>query len=207
MFTGIIEAVGSIVAIEAGTLDRRLQIATGTLDLSEITLGDSVSVNGACLTIVGFADKGFWVDVSRETLRCTTLGDLIPGAALNLERALTLASRLGGHLVSGHVDGVGILVNRVPEGQSIRYTLEAPDHLVKYISQKGAICIDGVSLTVNAVRGAEFEVQLIPHTLQKTIAANYRPGTHVNIEVDLIARYIHRLLETSNIVQAPAVIP
>jgi riboflavin synthase len=194
MFTGIIEAVGSIVTIEAGTLDRRLQIATGTLDLSEITLGDSVSVNGACLTIVGFADKGFWVDVSRETLRCTTLGDLMPGAALNLERALTLASRLGGHLVSGHVDGVGTLVNRAPEGQSIHYTLEAPENLAKYISQKGAICIDGVSLTVNAVRGAEFEVQLIPHTLQKTIAANYRPGTHVNLEVDLIARYLERLL-------------
>jgi riboflavin synthase len=194
MFTGIIEAVGSIVAIEAGTLDTRLQIGAGTLDLSEITLGDSVSVNGACLTIVGFADKGFCVDISRETLRCTTLGNLMPGAALNLERALTLASHLGGHLVSGHVDGVGILVNRVPEGQSIRYTLEAPENLAKYISQKGAICIDGVSLTVNAVRGAEFEVQLIPHTLQKTIAANYRPGTHVNIEVDLIARYLERLL-------------
>ena len=132
--------------------------------------------------------------VSRETLRCTTLGDLIPGAALNLERALTLASRLGGHLVSGHVDGVGTLVNRAPEGQSIRYTLEAPENLAKYISQKGAICIDGVSLTVNAVRGAEFEVQLIPHTLQKTIAANYQPGIHVNIEVDLIARYLERLL-------------
>lgn len=207
MFTGIIEAVGSIVAIEAGTLDTRLQIGAGTLDLSALKIGESLSINGVCLTIVGFADKGFCVDVSRETLRCTTLGDLIPGAALNLERALTLASRLGGHLVSGHVDGVGTVVNRVPEGQSIRYTLGALDHLAKYISQKGAICIDGVSLTVNAVRGAEFEVQLIPHTLQKTIAASYRPGTHVNIEVDLIARYIHRLLETSNRVQAPTVIP
>jgi riboflavin synthase len=207
MFTGIIEAVGSIVAIKAGTLDTRLQIGAGTLDLSALKIGESLSINGVCLTIVGFADKGFCVDVSRETLRCTTLGDLIPGAALNLERALTLASRLGGHLVSGHVDGVGTLVNRAPEGQSIRYTLEAPDHLAKYISQKGAICIDGVSLTVNAVRGAEFEVQFIPHTLQKTIAASYRPGTHVNIEVDLIARYIHRLLETSNRVQAPTVIP
>ncbi|HEX2245105.1 MAG TPA: riboflavin synthase [Gammaproteobacteria bacterium] len=207
MFTGIIEAVGSIVAIEAGTLDTRLQIGAGTLYLSALKIGESLSINGVCLTIVGLADEGFCVDVSRETLRCTTLGDLIPGAALNLERALTLASRLGGHLVSGHVDGVGTLVNRAPEGQSIRYTLEAPDHLAKYISQKGAICIDGVSLTVNAVRGAEFEVQLIPHTLQKTIAASYRPGTHVNIEVDLIARYIHRLLETSNRVQAPTVIP
>jgi riboflavin synthase len=207
MFTGIIEAVGSIVAIKAGTLDTRLQIGAGTLDLSALKIGESLSINGVCLTIVGFADKGLCVDVSRETLRCTTLGDLIPGAALNLERALTLASHLGGHLVSGHVDGVGILVNRVPEGQSIRYTLEAPENLAKYISQKGAICIDGVSLTVNAVRGAEFEVQLIPHTLQKTIAANYRPGTHVNIEVDLIARYIHRLLETPNRVQAPTVMP
>jgi riboflavin synthase len=207
MFTGIIEAVGSIVAIKAGTLDTRLQIGAGTLDLSALKIGESLSINGVCLTIVGFADKGFYVDVSRETLRCTTLGDLMPGAALNLERALTLASRLSGHLVSGHVDGVGILVNRVPEGQSIRYTLEAPENLAKYISQKGAICIDGVSLTVNAVRGAEFEVQLIPHTLQKTIAANYRPGTHVNIEVDLIARYIHRLLETSNYIQTTAVSP
>src|SRR5438067_11374473 len=127
MFTGIIEAVGSIVAIKPGTLDTRLQIGAGTpLDLSALKIGESLSVNGACLTIVGFADKGFCVDVSRETLRCTTLGDLMPGAALNLEQALTLASHLGGHLVSGHVDGVGTLVNRVPEGQSIRYTLEAP---------------------------------------------------------------------------------
>lgn len=198
MFTGIIEAVGKVVAIDKTNLDARMQIASGKLDLSSFKLGDSLSVNGACLTVVGFSNTGFLVDMSRETLACTTLGDLVPGSLVNLERALSLASRLGGHLVTGHVDGVGTIVNRREEGQSLRFTVQAPEALTKYISRKGAICIDGVSLTVNAVEGAQFEVQLIPHTLQETIAVNYRPGERVNIEVDLIARYIHRLLETSS---------
>ncbi len=201
MFTGIIEAIGRVITIEKTNLDARMQIEAGKLDLDEIRIGDSLSVNGVCLTVTGSSDSSFSVDVSKETLACTTLGDLAPGSLLNLERALSLASRLGGHLVTGHVDGVGTIVSRQEEGQSLRLTMQAPEALARYISKKGTICVDGVSLTVNAVEGAQFDVQLIPHTLKETIAASYRIGARINIEVDLIARYIHRLLETSNYIQ------
>jgi riboflavin synthase len=201
MFTGIIEAIGKVIAIDQADLDIRMRIEAGRLDLSEIRIGDSISVNGVCLTVVRSSDTSFSVDISRETLACTTLGDLAPGSALNLERALTLASHLGGHLVTGHVDGVGTIVSRQEQGQSLQLTMQAPEALARYISRKGAICIDGVSLTINAVEGARFDVQLIPHTLKETIAASYQPGDRVNIEVDLLARYIERLLETSSYIQ------
>ncbi len=193
MFTGIIEAVGRIAAVSPAGAGVRVRIDAGGLPLAEVALGDSIAVNGCCLTVVTRDATHFEADASRETLACTTLGALAPGGRVNLERALTLASRLGGHLVSGHVDGVGTVRTRTPEGGSERFRVAAPADLARYVARKGSICIDGVSLTVNAVAGAEFEVQIIPHTATHTIIDDYRPGQRVNIEVDLVARYVERL--------------
>jgi riboflavin synthase len=194
MFTGIIQAVGSITHLEARGGDVRLRIRTGKLDLADVRLGDSIAVNGVCLTAVDLPGDGFAADVSRETLSLTTLGDLVPGNAVNLEKALTLATRLGGHLVSGHVDGVGRVAERRDDARSVRFVIEAPAPLARYIAHKGSICVDGTSLTVNAVNGARFDLNIVPHTLQETIFAGYTPGTRVNLEVDLVARYLERLL-------------
>lgn len=194
MFTGIIQAVGTVSAIEQTTGDVRLGINTGKLDLSDVALGDSIAVNGVCLTAVELTGRGFVADVSRETLSLTSLGQLQPGSQVNLEKALTLASRLGGHLVSGHVDGLGKVIERHDDARSVRFTIEAPAELAKYIVHKGSITVDGVSLTVNAVDGARFELNIVPHTLQETVMGGYRPGTGVNLEVDLIGRYVERLL-------------
>ncbi len=194
MFTGIIQSVGEIAALEPKGGDLRLRIRTGKLDLADVRLGDSIAVNGVCLTAVELPGDGFWADVSGETLARTTLGDLGVGSAVNLEKALTPTTRLGGHLVSGHVDGLGEVVRREPAGRSERFVIRAPDPLARYIAEKGSICVDGTSLTVNAVRGAEFDLNIVPHTLQETIMDGYRPGTRVNLEVDIIARYLERLL-------------
>lgn len=194
MFTGIIEAVGRIAAIDNKGADRRLSITTGKLDLTEVKLGDSIAVNGVCLTAVQLPGDGFVADVSGETLARTTLANLKAGAVVNLERALTPTTRLGGHLVSGHVDGLGEVVSVVAEGRSLRITIAAPAPLARYIAEKGSICVDGVSLTVNAVQGARFELTIVPHTAQETTIADYRAGTRVNLEVDIIARYLERLL-------------
>lgn len=194
MFTGIIEAVGRIAAIDNKGADRRLSITTGKLDLTEVKLGDSIAVNGVCLTAVQLPGDGFVADVSGETLARTTLANLKAGAVVNLERALTPTTRLGGHLVSGHVDGVGEVVSVVAEGRSLRISIAAPAPLARYIAEKGSICVDGVSLTVNAVQGARFELTIVPHTAQETTIADYRAGTRVNLEVDIIARYLERLL-------------
>lgn len=194
MFTGIIEAVGTLRAKQQQQGDVRLQVATGALDLSDVKLGDSIATNGVCLTVVALPGDGFWADVSAETLAFTTLGELPVGAALNLEKALTPQTRLGGHLVSGHVDGVGEVVAQRPDGRSIRYTLRAPAALARYIAHKGSITVDGTSLTVNSVNGAEFDLCIIPQTQSETIFPHYRPGTRVNLEVDVIARYVERLL-------------
>ncbi len=194
MFTGIIEAVGEVAALEARGGDLRLRIRTGKLDLADVALGDSIAVSGVCLTAVALPGDGFWADVSAETLACTVLGDLSPGDRVNLEKALTPSTRLGGHLVSGHVDGIGTLVARQPAARSERLCIEAPAELARYIAAKGSICVDGVSLTVNAVDGARFELNIVPHTLAETTLADYRPGRRVNLEVDLIARYLERLL-------------
>jgi riboflavin synthase len=194
MFTGIIQSVGNIAAIESKGGDARLRIETGTLDLAGAQLGESIAVNGVCLTAVEFSPLTFAADVSGETLARTTLGRLKPGAPVNLELALTPTSRLGGHLVSGHVDGVGRLVERRAEARSQRLRFEAPAALAKYIAEKGSICIDGVSLTVNAVNGARFDVNIVPHTADKTTLGQLKPGDEVNLEVDLIARYLERLL-------------
>jgi len=194
MFTGIIQSVGEIVEREARGGDARLTVATGKLPMQGVALGDSIAVNGVCLTAVDLGGGRFAADVSRETLSLTTLGDLRPGGPVNLEKALTLATPLGGHLVSGHVDGVGEVLERREDARSWRLRIQAPAPLARYIAQKGSICVDGVSLTVNRVHGAQFDLNIVPHTLEETIIRNYRPGTRVNLEVDLVARYLERLV-------------
>ncbi|WP_044872642.1 riboflavin synthase [Pseudomonas sp. LFM046] len=194
MFTGIIEAIGTIRAITPKGGDVRVLVETGKLDLADVKLGDSIAVNGVCLTAVELPGHGFWADVSRETLACTAFDDLKPGSPVNLEKALTPTSRLGGHLVSGHVDGIGEVVMREDNARAVQFRIRAPRELAKYIALKGSITVDGTSLTVNAVNGAEFELTIVPHTLVETIMADYRPGRRVNLEVDLLARYLERLL-------------
>jgi len=194
MFTGIIQAIGRITSMQDKGGDIRLGIETGKLDLSDVELGDSIAVNGVCLTAVALPGNGFVADVSRETLSLTSLGGLKPGSPVNLEKALTLATRLGGHLVSGHVDGLGTVISRQEDARSVRFVIEAPKELAKYIVHKGSITVDGISLTVNGVDGARFELNIVPHTLQETIMDTYQPGSRVNLEVDLIARYLERLL-------------
>ena len=194
MFTGIIEAIGSIRAMTPKGGDVRVYVATGKLDLGDVKLGDSIAVNGVCLTAVEPPGDGFWADVSRETLARTAFVDLKPGSAVNLEKALTPTSRLGGHLVSGHVDGVGEIVARADNARAVQFKVRAPRELARYIAHKGSITVDGTSLTVNAVNGAEFELTIVPHTLGETIMADYRPGRQVNLEVDLLARYLERLM-------------
>ena len=194
MFTGIIESIGKIAKMEQRGGDVRLHIATGKLDLSDVALGDSIAVNGVCLTAVVLPGDGFVADVSNETLSLTSLGQLSTGSPVNLEKALTMSTRLGGHLVSGHVDGLGEVVAKSEDARSIRFTVKAPDELAKYIAHKGSITVDGTSLTVNAVSGAEFELNIVPHTAQETIMSAYEVGRTVNLEVDLVARYLERLL-------------
>ncbi|MDQ7915911.1 riboflavin synthase [Pseudomonas sp. 102515] len=194
MFTGIIEALGEIRVLTPKGGDVRLYVATGKLDLADVKLGDSIAVNGVCLTAVELPGDGFWADVSRETLSLTSLGGLKPGSRVNLEKALMPTSRLGGHLVSGHVDGLGEVVSRADNARAVQFRLRAPAELARYIALKGSITVDGVSLTVNAVDGADFELTIVPHTLGETIMADYRAGRRVNLEVDLLARYLERLL-------------
>lgn len=194
MFTGIIQSVGDIRSLEPRGGDVRLTVATGKLDMEAVALGDSIAVNGVCLTAVALEGASFAADVSRETLSLTTLGDLRVGSPVNLERALTLATSLGGHLVSGHVDGVGRVLDRRTDGRSIRFRIEAPSGLARYIAHKGSICVDGISLTVNGISGCDFELNIVPHTLEETTMSDYGPGTRVNLEVDLIARYLERLV-------------
>jgi len=194
MFTGIIESIGKIAKMEQRGGDVRLHIATGKLDLSDVVLGDSIAVNGVCLTAVVLPGDGFVADVSNETLSLTSLGQLSTGSPVNLEKALTMSTRLGGHLVSGHVDGLGEVIAKSEDARSIRFTVKAPDELAKYIAHKGSVTVDGTSLTVNAVKGAEFELNIVPHTAQETIMSEYEVGRKVNLEVDLVARYLERLL-------------
>jgi len=194
MFTGIIESVGSILSAEQKTGDIKLTIAVGKLDMSDVQLGDSIAVNGVCLTAVELPGDGFWADISGETLSCTTFKSLTAGTKANLEKALTPTTRLGGHLVSGHVDCIGKVVERYNDGRSVRFHIQAPDEMAKYIAEKGSVCVDGISLTVNAVKGAVFELNIVPHTLQETTMGQFKVGTEVNLEVDIIARYLERLI-------------
>jgi riboflavin synthase len=194
MFTGIIQAVGEIRSLEPRGGDVRLTIATGKLEMRGVVLGDSIAVNGVCLTAVALEGALFAADVSRETLSLTTLGDLKAGSAVNLEKALTLSTPLGGHLVSGHVDGVGEILQRDQDARSWRLRVQAPAELARYIAPKGSICVDGTSLTVNRVEGSVFDLNIVPHTIEETIIGAYRTGTRVNLEVDLVARYLERLI-------------
>jgi len=194
MFTGIIETLGTLESLTPSGGDRRLHVRAPGMDLSDTRLGDSIAVNGVCLTVTELAADGFTADVSRESLEVTTLGELSAGDRVNLERALALGDRLGGHLVSGHVDGVGEVVAMEPDARSTRVRFRAPAALARYIAAKGSITIDGTSLTVNRVEGAEFEVNIIPHTRDLTRFSVYAIGTRVNLEVDLIARYLERLM-------------
>lgn len=194
MFTGIITDKGTVAALEPSGGDLRLRIASRTLALGDVALGDSIATNGVCLTVVELPGDGFWADVSRETLEHTTIGQWRRGDPVNLEKALTPTTRLGGHIVSGHVDGVGEVVSRHGDARSERFRLRAPAELARYIAHKGSITVDGTSLTVNAVAGAEFELNIVPHTLAQTVMGGYRTGTRVNLEVDVLARYLERLL-------------
>jgi len=194
MFTGIVQAIGQIYTLEPRGGDVRLTLDTGKLNMACMAPGDSISVNGVCLTAVQVAGPGLAADVSRETLALTTLGDLRAGSGVNLEPAMTLATPLGGHLVSGHVDGIGTVLDRREDARSVRFRVEVPPELARYIAHKGSISVDGTSLTVNGVDGRVFALNVIPHTLQETIMGRYGPGTRVNLEVDLIARYLERLV-------------
>ena len=194
MFTGIVEVTGEIAAITPKGGDASLYLRTGKLDLADVQLGDSIAVNGVCLTAVSLPGDGFMADVSGETLSLTTLGDLRVGHRVNLEKALTPTTRLGGHLVSGHVDGVGEVLKLTPDARSTRIDIRAPKELARYIAKKGSITVDGISLTVNDVDGAVFSLNIVPHTQQITTIGEWQPGSRVNLEVDVIARYLERLL-------------
>ena len=193
MFTGIVQSIGTIVRLEARGGDTRLHVDASGLDLSDVRTGDSICVSGVCLTAIAIEGAQFAADVSTETLSCTTLGMLQSGQCVNLEKSLRLADRLGGHLVSGHVDGVGRVLSVAPDARSQRWDFELPPSLARYVAAKGSICIDGVSLTVNEVDARRFGVNLIPHTVAVTTFRDKRAGDAVNIEVDLIARYVERL--------------
>ena len=197
MFTGLVQGVGHLAARTARGGDARLRIAIGTLPLADAQLGESIAVNGVCLTVVAFDGTAFEADASNETLALTTLGVLPIDAPLNLERALRASDRLGGHLVSGHVDGVGKVLAIEPDARAQRWRFAAPQPLLRYIAKKGSICVDGTSLTVNEVDELGFEVALVPHTVAHTAFQATRTGDPVNIEVDQVARYVERLLSST----------
>lgn len=194
MFTGIIQAIGTVSEITQKDSDKSFWIDTGKLDLSDLSAGDSICVNGVCLTAIELTGKGFLTDVSNETLSCTTFASLKTGDPVNLEKALMVSDRLGGHIVSGHVDGIGTVKNMIEDDRSVRFQIEVPKDLVKYICKKGSICVDGVSLTINEMENPVFSVNIIPHTSEETIFSNYHIGSKVNLEVDLIARYLEGLV-------------
>jgi len=191
MFTGIVTAIGKIDQVVPRDGGLRLTIDAGMLDLSDVAVGESIAVNGVCLTVIAARGDRFDVDVSQETINCTV--GLDAASEVNLEKSLRLSDRLGGHLMSGHVDGVGEVTRFEPAGDSFLLVIRAPQELAKYIARKGSITVNGVSLTVNRVDGREFDINLIPHTIEVTNLKDFKPGSRVNLEVDLIARYIERL--------------
>ena len=194
MFTGIISAIGDIAELEQRDGDVRLTIRTGNLSLVDVHLGDSIACNGACLTAVELTGEGFIADVSVETLNLTTIVNWQVGNRINLEKAMQASDRFGGHIVSGHVDGIGEVVSLYEDARSWRFRIRAPRELAKYIAHKGSITVDGTSLTINKVEGAEFELNIVPNTMTHTVTGDYKMGTKVNLEVDLVARYLERLL-------------
>jgi len=196
MFTGIIETIGEVINVEDHGDDRRLSISASGLDLTDTKTGDSIAVIGVCLSVIDITGSEFTVDVSTETLSCTTFSELKPGSPVNLERALRLSDRLHGHLVSGHVDGTGSIMERQPRARSGQFFIEAPGDLMRYICPKGSISVDGVSLTVNNVDNNRFSVNIIPHTLEETLFHTYEAGSRVNLEVDIVARYLDSLSQS-----------
>jgi len=195
MFTGIVERMGTVAAV--APRDGGLRLALEAPGWTDTAPGDSIAVNGCCLTVVDCNRAGFAFDVVPESVRRTVLGELAPGDRVNLERPVRLDHRLGGHLVQGHVDGIGTVVEVAPEGEGRRIAIEVPESIARFVAEKGSIAIDGASLTVAACAGRRCEVAYIPHTLEVTVAGRYAPGTHVNVEADLMARYAARLLETA----------
>ncbi|MER3546948.1 MAG: riboflavin synthase [Rhodanobacteraceae bacterium] len=195
MFTGIVQCTGTLARSESRGGDLRLSIDASALDFSDVAIGDSIAVSGCCLTVVEREGANLAFDVSSETLSLTTLGRLRAGDMVNLEKALRLSNRLGGHLVSGHVDGIARIVSVEPDGRSQRWRIETPHELARYIAARGSVCLDGVSLTVNQVDSTRFSVNLIPHTIEVTSFSRRKPGDALNLEVDMMARYVERLLE------------
>ncbi len=195
MFTGIVQGIGRIRAVEPRGGDVTIWIEAGPVPLADVQVGGSIAVSGACLTATQFDGNAFAADVSRETLSLTTLGEAVAGTRVNIENALQAGQALGGHYVTGHVDGVGQVVSRHGDARSVRVEFEVPQELARYVARKGSICVDGVSLTVNGVSGRRFDVNLVPHTLELTTLGDCRPGSRVNLEVDIIARYLERMLE------------
>jgi riboflavin synthase len=193
MFTGIVSAIGEIVGLEQRQGDVRLSIRAPELGFDDVRLGDSIACNGVCLTVVELTEQDFIADVSVETLSLTTIGDWRVGSRINLEKAMQASDRFGGHIVSGHVDGIGAVISLHEDARSWRFRIKVPANLAKYIAQKGSITVDGTSLTVNAVENNEFEINIVPHTMLHTVFGDYQTGTKVNLEVDLIARYLERL--------------
>ncbi len=194
MFTGIIKAKGTITSMQRRGGDVRMTVSSGDMPWADYEIGESIAVNGVCLTAVALHEDGFDTDVSNETLSVTALASIGEGSSVNLEPAMAVGERLGGHIVSGHVDCVGKVLSVDEDARSMRLKLELPREYARYVAKKGSVCIDGVSLTINEVSGNTFEVNIIPHTAEVTTIGEYAPGSVVNIEVDLLARYLERLL-------------
>lgn len=194
MFTGIIAAVGKITAIKNNEKDMTITVHAGGLDMSDVKLGDSIANNGVCLTVTQLTSEGFSADVSHETIKLSGFSSIKPGFMINLEKAMQVSDRFGGHIVSGHVDGVGQVLSMITLGNAVEYWIKAPDDLAKYIAKKGSITVDGISLTTNEVDGACFKLTIIPHTISQTTMQQYAVGSRVNLEVDVIARYLERLM-------------
>lgn len=194
MFTGIVEAVGTILAITPKGEDVTITVDAGKLDMSDVHLGDSIATNGVCLTVVAFDDRSYRADLSFETLKRTGFSQYQVGDAVNLEKAMLPSTRFGGHIVSGHVDDVGVIVDRQPVGRAMEYWIEVPPHLTRYIAEKGSVTVDGISLTVNDIRKNGFKITIVPHTSQETTVDSFVVGRKVNLEVDVIARYLERLI-------------
>ncbi|GEA59574.1 riboflavin synthase [Vibrio comitans] len=194
MFTGIVEAVGTLSSITNQGEDISITVETGNLDMSDVKLGDSIATNGICLTVVRFDNRSFTADLSVETLNKTGFSQYQVGDRVNLEKAMLPTTRFGGHIVSGHVDGVGTIVERIPVGRAVEYWVEMPSDLERYVAQKGSITVDGISLTVNALRKNGFKLTIVPHTSEQTIIDEFEVGRRVNLEVDVLARYMERLL-------------
>lgn len=195
MFTGIIEAMGTLAAIKRHSQGARLEVAVGNWDLSDVKIGDSIATDGVCLTVVALSGNSYSADLSQETLNRTSYAHAKVGQRVNLEKAMLPTTRFGGHIVSGHVDGLGTVLSRTSSGEAVEFWLRAPDELARYIAEKGSITVNGISLTVNEVRGSDLRLTIIPHTLAMTSLATLAVGGVVNLEVDLLARYLERLLQ------------